>query len=96
MTSHGNDRRTSRARPFALLALLLTVAAVHPGCLCVDNHPPREKGPEKTPQDKVKDCLSSCDNARWSCQDKCNKDEACSRACVSAYDKCIDICAGKR
>lgn len=86
---------TIRARPLAFLGFALMLFAVNPGCLCVEAH---EKEPEKeqSPQDKLKDCLSECDDARWSCQVHCSRDETCSRACVAAYDKCIDICNDRR
>lgn len=85
----------TRVRSFAPLAFLVLVAGVNPGCLCVDATPPPEKAPEETPQDKLKSCLTRCDGARYSCQHGCNKDDICSRACVSSYDKCIDICGGR-
>jgi len=79
-----------RPRPLALVGSLLVVLVLGNGCLCVDT------SEKETPQDKLQRCLDRCSSARYSCQNDCIRDDMCTRACVSAYDKCIDICADKR
>jgi len=48
-------------------------------------------------QDKTEKCLKTCGQDRWGCQVYCSRDDnECTRACVAAYDKCIDVCGGAK
>lgn len=91
----------TRQNLFRFLGAALLLAIMGNGCLCLSSHketteaaPPE---PPATPQDKVEKCVSTCGSDRRSCQIWCKTDDVqCSRSCVSAYDKCLEICGSAK